>query len=120
MPIMSRLILSLCLSFCLLLQLGSYAPLSASADVSSPYRLSPSAVAHIQRTYIAAEPDTDATVNAQAQAAQGIPGVDSVPTFNGHFYLTGYNSSGNLQSEWYTNTVGRYPTTAERPRLARR
>jgi hypothetical protein len=104
-----RLIPALCLTLCLLLPMGAYATRPTSAAVSSPYKLSPSAMTHMHRAYTAADPDTDAHLNGQAHAAQGIPGVDSVPTFNGHFHLTGYTSAGTVQSDWYTNTVGHMP-----------
>jgi hypothetical protein len=104
-----RLILALCLTLCLPLPAGTYATRRASAAVSSPYRLSPAAVAKLSRHYVTRDPVANSHVNGQAHAAQGIPGVDSVPNFNGHFHLTGYTRSGTLQSEWYTNTVGHMP-----------
>lgn len=48
-------------------------------------------------------------VNGQAHAAQGITGLDSLASFNGHFHVAGFDSSGNPQGDWYTNTVGHMP-----------
>ncbi|GAC1651523.1 MAG: hypothetical protein NVS4B9_42080 [Ktedonobacteraceae bacterium] len=47
--------------------------------------------------------------NGQAHAAQGITSLDSLPNFNGHFHIAGFNSNGSPQSAWYTNTVGYMP-----------
>jgi hypothetical protein len=109
MRILRRLIPAVCLTLCMLLPMGTYAARSTSAAVSSPYELSPSALANMTRTYTTVDPDTDVHLNGQAHAAQGIPGVDSVPTFNGHFHLAGYTSAGTVQTDWYTNTVGHMP-----------
>ena len=47
--------------------------------------------------------------NGQAHARFGINGVDSLVNFNGHFMTPGFDSAGNPQSHWYTNTVGNPP-----------
>jgi hypothetical protein len=109
MYIARRWIPAVCLAVGAILPLSTYSTPLTSAAVSSPYRLSSATRASVHRSFVASAPISDVKVNGQAHAAQGIPGVDSVPNFNGHFHLTGYTRSGDLQSHWYTNTVGRMP-----------
>jgi len=47
--------------------------------------------------------------NGQAHARFGIPDIDSVANFNGHFFADGFDSDGNPRREWYTNTLGNPP-----------
>jgi hypothetical protein len=47
--------------------------------------------------------------NGQAHARFGIFNIDSVPNFNGHFMLSGFDPFGNPNKTWYTNTVGNPP-----------
>src|SRR3954470_7192028 len=47
--------------------------------------------------------------NGQAHARFGIPDIDSVANFNGHYFADGFDSDGNPQREWYTNTIGTPP-----------
>jgi hypothetical protein len=39
----------------------------------------------------------------------GIPDVDTVPNFSGHFNVKGLNAAGQVQNQWETNTVGTPP-----------
>jgi hypothetical protein len=105
----NRFMPALCLTVGVLLPMSAYTTPVTSAAVSSPFKLNPSALTHMHRRYVSTVPVADNHVNGQAHAAHGIPGVDSVPNFNGHFHLTGYTASGSLQSDWYTNTVGSKP-----------
>lgn len=47
--------------------------------------------------------------NGQAHSRFGIFGIDSIPNFNGHFFEDGFDSAGNPNRHWYTNTVGNPP-----------
>lgn len=47
--------------------------------------------------------------NGQAHARFGIFNIDSVPNFNGHFMLSGFDPFSNPNKTWYTNTVGNPP-----------
>jgi hypothetical protein len=47
--------------------------------------------------------------NGQAHARFGIPDIDSVANFNGHFFADGFDADGNPRREWYTNTMGNPP-----------
>src|SRR5215472_10332935 len=47
--------------------------------------------------------------NGQAHSRFGIFGIDSIPNFNDHFFADGFDSAGNPNSHWYTNTVGNPP-----------
>ena len=48
-------------------------------------------------------------VNGQAHARFGIPNIDSVPNFNGHYHTLGVDPNGNFNSGWYYNTIGNPP-----------
>jgi hypothetical protein len=39
----------------------------------------------------------------------GIPNIDSLVNFNGHYFANGVDSNGNPTREWYYNTVGNPP-----------
>ena len=52
--------------------------------------------------------------------AHGIPNLDSIPNFSGHFNVKGLNASGQAQNQWLTNFVGALPQHGERRRSARR
>ena len=45
-------------------------------------------------------------LNGQAHARFGSTGVDSVPSFNEHYFVNGFDSNGNPNKEWFTNTLG--------------
>src|ERR1700746_990949 len=47
--------------------------------------------------------------NGQAHSRFGIFGIDSIPNFNLHFFADGFDSRGNPNGHWYTNTVGNPP-----------
>lgn len=47
--------------------------------------------------------------NGRAHARHGIPGINSVPNFNGQFFADGFDANGNPNRHWYTNTVGNPP-----------
>jgi hypothetical protein len=58
--------------------------------------------------------------NGQAHARHGIPNIDSLVNFNGHFFADGFTFDGTPNNHWYFNTVGNPPSTRERPRSTRR
>lgn len=47
--------------------------------------------------------------NGNAHSRFGIFGIDSIPNFNGQYFVNGLDPSGNPNSHWYTNTVGNPP-----------
>ena len=47
--------------------------------------------------------------NGQAHARFGIPDIDSLVNFNGHYFADGFDSDGNPRREWYFNTIGNPP-----------
>jgi hypothetical protein len=47
--------------------------------------------------------------NGQGHARFGVTDVDSVPNFNTHFMLPGFDPFGNPNKTWYVNTVGNPP-----------
>ena len=50
-------------------------------------------------------------LNGQGRARQGIPNIDSLPNFDGHFFAPGFDINANPNSHWYFNTVGNPPQT---------
>lgn len=50
-----------------------------------------------------------AHLNGQAHARFGIPNIDSLVNFNGHYFTAGFDSNGNPNQHWYFNTVGNPP-----------
>lgn len=50
-----------------------------------------------------------AHLNGQAHARHGIPNIDSLVNFNGHYHVFGYDSNNNPNDQWYFNTVGNPP-----------
>jgi hypothetical protein len=48
-------------------------------------------------------------LNGQAHARHGIPNIDSLVNFNGHFFADGFDSNGNPNRHWYWNMVGNPP-----------
>jgi len=54
-------------------------------------------------------PNPHDLTNGQAHSRFGTFGVDSIPTFNDHFFSDGFDFNGNPNRHWYTNTVGNPP-----------
>jgi hypothetical protein len=102
-----RVVPALLMMMLTLQSIGTFPPKAAFADAGS-YVVTPAVLANATPTDEALNPLT-VPPNGQAHAAQGITGVDSLPNFNGHFHLAGFNQYGNPQSDWYTNTVGHMP-----------
>ena len=50
-----------------------------------------------------------AHLNGQAHARFGIPNIDSLVNFNGHYFADGFDGNGNPNTHWYYNTVGNPP-----------
>jgi hypothetical protein len=50
-----------------------------------------------------------AHLNGQAHARFGVPNIDSLVNWNDHYFADGYDSAGNSNRHWYTNTVGNPP-----------
>jgi len=45
----------------------------------------------------------------QAHARQGLFGLDTLPNWNDHYFADGFDTDGNPNREWFTNTVGNPP-----------
>jgi hypothetical protein len=50
-----------------------------------------------------------AHLNGQAHARHGIPSIDSLVNFNGHYFADGFTFDGSPNNHWYFNTVGNPP-----------
>lgn len=50
-----------------------------------------------------------AHLNGQAHARHGIPNIDSLQNFNGHYHVFGFDSNNNPNDQWFFNTVGNPP-----------
>jgi hypothetical protein len=50
-----------------------------------------------------------AHLNGQAHARHGIPSIDSLLNFNGHYFADGFTGDGTFNTHWYFNTVGNPP-----------
>jgi hypothetical protein len=48
-------------------------------------------------------------LNGQGHARFGTFDVDSIGTFNGHYFTPGIDANGNVNNHWYFNTVGNPP-----------
>jgi hypothetical protein len=48
-------------------------------------------------------------LNGQAHARFGIPNIDSLVNWNDQFFGDGFDSAGNPNRHWYTNTLGNPP-----------
>ena len=48
-------------------------------------------------------------LNGEAHERFGVPNIDSLPNFNGHFFAAGFDFNGNPNTHWYFNTVGNPP-----------
>jgi len=45
----------------------------------------------------------------QAHARFGVPDIDSLANFSGHYFADGFDNDGNPRREWFYNTVGNPP-----------
>ena len=54
-------------------------------------------------------PSPHAHANGQAHARFGVPNIDSLVNFNGHYFTDGFGIDGGPQREWFFNTVGNPP-----------
>jgi hypothetical protein len=95
---------SVSLGVCVLLCLAPTSAFSQQDDQLSPTFLQ-AAGAKANSTAIAPVAHT----NGQAHARFGIFGIDSVPSWNDHFFAPGVDSNGIANNDWYTNTVGNPP-----------
>jgi hypothetical protein len=50
-----------------------------------------------------------AHLNGQAHSRHGIPSIDSLVNFNGHYFADGFTGDGTFNTHWYFNTVGNPP-----------
>ena len=74
---------------------------------AQPGRVDRSVLAHVRDLHFFQTPH-DLT-NGRAHARFGIPLINSVPNFNGHFFADGFDAVGNPNRHWYTNTLGNPP-----------
>lgn len=83
------------------------AAMAASGTGVTRYQVPRSFLKTIHRVNV--NPIPPSLRNGQAHARFGIFGLDSVPNFNDHFMLSGFDPFGNANKTWYTNTVGNPP-----------
>jgi hypothetical protein len=84
-----------------------------AAFAQEPDQVSPVALAGMKAK--SAVVTRHAKLNGGAHARQGIPNVDSIVNFNGHFIAPGFDPFGNSNTHWYFNTVGNPPTCTGPP-----
>lgn len=80
---------------------------TASAQDDPDRITDPSVFANATR--MSSHPQPHDLTNGQAHARFGIFGIDSIPNFNGQYFVDGYDWNGNPNRHWYTNTVGNPP-----------
>jgi hypothetical protein len=80
--------------------------MAGTAFAQEPDELGPNALNHASHKSIMMTPQA---VHGQAHRRFGIPNIDSLVNWNGHYFADGYDSNGNPQREWYYNTVGSPP-----------
>jgi hypothetical protein len=59
--------------------------------------------------YTLAHSNLPAAKHQNGHIAQGIPGIDSIPTFNGKYHADGFDPTGNSNKQWVYNMVGNLP-----------
>lgn len=87
-------------STCLLL-------VTSTAFAQEPDQVSPASLAGSKGRSAVVTPH--AKLNGGAHARQGVPNIDSLVNFNGHFMAPGFDPFGNPNTHWYFNTVGNPP-----------
>lgn len=81
--------------------------LTSMAVAQEPDQISPASLAGVKGTSAVVTPH--AKLNGGAHARQGVPNIDSLVNFNGHFTAPGFDRFGNPNTHWYFNTVGNPP-----------
>ena len=81
--------------------------LAVSASGAEPDQISPASLQGSKGRSAVVTPH--AKLNGGAHARQGVPNVDSIVNFNGHFTAPGFDPFGNPNTHWYFNTVGNPP-----------
>jgi len=61
----------------------------------------------------AAAAATAGTPRVTTSAVSGIPGVDTIPSFNGNFVAAGYDPYGNPNNNWVYNMAGTPPESGQ-------
>lgn len=77
------------------------------AQVQDDDALSPAQLGGMSVKFTHVGPKT--AKNGMAHERFGIPNIDSVPNFNGQFFVAGQDANGNPQNHWYFNTLGNPP-----------
>jgi hypothetical protein len=83
------------------------ASMAGTAFALEPDELDPSALNNASHKSKVMAPH--AHQNGQGHRRFGIPNIDSLVNWNGHYFADGYDSNGNPQRAWYYNTVGNPP-----------
>ena len=87
---------------------SAFLALTTSAAVAQESdQISPEALAGMSGKSAVVTPH--AKLNGGAHARQGVPNIDSIVNFNGHFMAPGFDPFGNPNTHWYFNTVGNPP-----------
>lgn len=80
---------------------------ASTAVAQEPDQVSPASLAGSKGRSAVVTPH--AKLNGGAHARQGVPNIDSLVNFNGHFMAPGFDPFGNPNTHWYFNTVGNPP-----------
>lgn len=81
--------------------------LASTAVAQEPDQISPASLADAKGKSAVVTPH--AKLNGGAHARQGVPNIDSLVNFNGHFFAPGFDPFGNPNTHWYFNTIGNPP-----------
>src|SRR5215469_14001223 len=81
--------------------------LAVSANGAEPDQISPASLQGSKGRSAVVTPHAE--LNGGAHARQGVPNVDSIVNFNGHYMAPGFDPFGNPNTHWYFNTVGNPP-----------
>jgi hypothetical protein len=79
---------------------------AANASTPPPYQLTGGLPAGAKMLHADGETPRNAF---GGNVANGIPNLDTIPNFSGHFNVKGLNRSGQVQNQWLTNFVGALP-----------
>ena len=80
---------------------------AGATPAQEPDMVKRSVIKNAHRIHLAKTPHD--LSNGQAHARFGLSGVNSIPNFNGHYFVNGFDAGGNPNNHWYTNTAGNPP-----------
>lgn len=96
-----------CIRVGLIVALAAACAAGTRAQVQDDDVIGPDQLAGMGLKFLHVGPPT--AKNGMAHARFGIPNIDSVPNFNGHFFTPGQDPNGNPQNRWFFNMLGNPP-----------